>query len=169
MGTTSQAHDRRFGDWRATGAAGVKNFGAGQPSLPKIVLIDRPDSPQSLILAALPTPLKGTDDLLAVQTANDALGGSFFSRINTDLRETRGWSYGARGSFAQAEYAAPYIVSAPVQADKTGPSIASLKNDVAEFVTTKPLTQAEFDRAITGAVRALSGNFETSGDRKGCV
>ncbi len=157
------ALDRRFGDWRGTGAAGAKNFGAGQPANPRIVLIDRPDSPQSLILAALPTPLKGTDDLLAVQTANDALGGSFLSRINTDLRETRGWSYGARGSFAQAEYAAPYIVSAPVQADKTGPSIASLKNDVAEFVTTKPLTQAEFDRAITGAVRALSGNFETSG------
>jgi predicted Zn-dependent peptidase len=157
------ALDRRFGDWRATGAAGSKDFGAGQPSQPKIVLIDRPDSPQSLILAALPTPLKGTDDLLAVQTANDALGGSFLSRINTDLRETRGWSYGARGSFSQAEYAAPYIVSAPVQADKTGPSIASLKNDVVEFVTTKPLTQAEFDRAITGAVRALSGNFETSG------
>ena len=157
------ALDRRFGDWRATGTAGSKNFAAGQPSAPKIVLIDRPDSPQSLILAALPTPLKGTDDLLAVQTANDALGGSFLSRINTDLRETRGWSYGARGSFAQAEYAAPYIVSAPVQADKTGPSIASLKVDVAEFVTTKPLTQVEFDRAITGAVRSLSGNFETSG------
>ncbi|WP_375428083.1 M16 family metallopeptidase [uncultured Sphingomonas sp.] len=157
------ALDQRFGDWRATGAAGVKNFGAGRPAGPRIVLVDRPDSPQSLILAALPTPLKGTDDLLAVQTANDALGGSFLGRINTDLRETRGWSYGARGSFAQAEYAAPYIVSAPVQADKTGPSIASLKVDLAEFVTTKPLTQVEFDRAITGAVRALSGNFETSG------
>ena len=157
------ALDRRFGDWRATGAAGTKNFGAGRPGAPKIVLVDRPGGPQSLILAALPTGLKGTDDLLAVQTANDALGGSFLSRINTDLRETRGWSYGARGSFSPAEYAAPYIVSAPVQADKTGPSIASLKNDVAEFVSTKPLTQAEFDRAITGAVRALSGNFETSG------
>ncbi|WP_375402702.1 M16 family metallopeptidase [uncultured Sphingomonas sp.] len=157
------ALDRRFGDWRGVGVAGVKNFGAARPGTPKIVLIDRPDSPQSLILAALPTPLKGTDDLLAVQTANDALGGSFLGRINTDLRETRGWSYGARGSFAQAEYAAPYIVSAPVQADKTGPSIASLKVDVAEFVTTKPLTQVEFERAITGAVRALSGNFETSG------
>ena len=156
------ALDARFGDWRGEGAAGGKTFGASTPTSPKIVLIDRPDSPQSLIRAGLPTRLKGTDDLLGVQTANDALGGSFLSRVNTDLRETKGWSYGVRGSFAQAEFAAPYILSAPVQADKTGPSIAALRTDVAEFVGAKPLTQAEFDRAITGAVRALSGNFETS-------
>lgn len=156
------AMERRFGDWRGVGRAGTKAFGPSRPSAPKIVLVDRPDSPQSLILAGLPTRLKGTDDLLAYQTANDALGGGFLSRVNTDLRETRGWSYGAGGGFAQAEYAAPYLLSAPVQADKTGPSIASLRDDVAKFVTTEPLTQAEFDRAVTGAVRSLSGNFETS-------
>ncbi|MET5020437.1 hypothetical protein AAHH78_36135, partial [Burkholderia pseudomallei] len=72
-------------------------------------------------------------------------------------------SYGARGGFQTSEYAAPYVMSAPVQADKTGPSIAALRTDVAEFLTTKPMDQVEFDRAITGAIRSLSGNFETSG------
>jgi predicted Zn-dependent peptidase len=163
LAEVAAALDMRFGDWRATGAAGRKAFGQGTPSGPRIVLIDRPDSPQSLIAAGLPTTLKGTDDLLGYQVANDALGGSFLSRINTDLRETKNWSYGVRGSFAVAEFAGPYIISAPVQADKTGPSIAALKADIAEFVSTRPLTQAEFDRAVTGAVRALSGTFETSG------
>ncbi|PAX07193.1 M16 family metallopeptidase [Sphingomonas lenta] len=158
----TQLLEQRFGDWRGVGAAGTKSFGRSQPSAPKIVLVDRPDSPQSLIVAGLPTQLRGTQDLLAYQTANDALGGSFLSRVNTNLRETKGWSYGVRGSFNQAEYAAPYVLSAPVQADKTGPSIAELRTDVRDFVSTKPITQAEFDRAITGAIRALSGNFETS-------
>lgn len=159
----TQLLDQRFGDWQGSGAAGTKSFGRSQPSAPKIVLVDRgTQSPQSLIVGGMPTQLRGTQDLLAYQTANDALGGSFLSRVNTNLRETKSWSYGVRGSFNQAEYAAPYVLSAPVQADKTGPSIQELRNDVRDFVTTKPITQVEFDRAITGAIRALSGNFETS-------
>ena len=158
------ALEGEFGDWRATGAAGRKDFsGAISPAKPKIVLIDRPDSPQSLIVGAIPTRLVGTQDLLPVATANDALGGSFLSRINMDLREKRGWSYGARGGFSQAEYATPYLVSAPVQANQTGPSIASLRNDLTTFLGAEPMSQAEFDRAILGATRSLSGNFETSG------
>jgi zinc protease len=157
------ALDAEFGDWQATGPAGTKSFAASStPSQPKIVLIDRPDSPQSVIVGAIPTSLAGTQDLLPISTANDALGGSFLSRINMDLRETRHWSYGASGRFSQAEYAAPYLISAPVQADQTGPSLASLRDDLRNFVTTQPMTQVEFDRAITGAVRELPGRFETS-------
>ncbi|MEK9211276.1 M16 family metallopeptidase [Sphingomonas sp. 2378] len=156
------ALERALGDWRGTGAAGAKSFTAGQASAPKIVLINRPDSPQSMILAGAPTPLKGIDNLLVQNTANDALGGSFLSRINTDIRENKHWSYGVRGGFQTSEFAAPYVMSAPVQADKTGASIDALRTDVTEFLTTKPMDQVEFDRAITGAIRSLSGNFETS-------
>ena len=157
------ALDARFGDWQATGPAGTKSFtAASTPAAPRIVLVDRPDSPQSVIVGAIPTGLQGTQDLLPVNTANDALGGSFLSRINMDLREKRHWSYGVSGRFNVAEHAAPYMISAPVQADQTGPSLASLRTDLASFVTTEPMTQAEFDRAIVGAVRALPGQFETS-------
>ena len=116
-----------------------------------------------MILGAIPTALVGTQDLLPVDTANDALGGSFLGRINMDLREGRHWSYGVRGGFTQSEFAAPYIISAPVQANQTGPSIAALRDDLTGFVSTQPMSRAEFDRAITGAVRGLSGRFETSG------
>ena len=155
--------DQRFGDWRPTGAPGNKNFtAASTPSAPKIVLVDRPDSPQSVIVGAIPTALKGTQDLLAQQTANDALGGSFLSRINMDLRERRHWSYGARGGFQQAENAAPYVITAPVQANQTGPSLASVREDLKAYLGAEPMTQVEFDRAVTGAVRELPGRFETS-------
>ena len=155
--------DQRFGDWRPTGSPGVKSFAAvSTPSAPKIVLIDRPDSPQSVIVGAIPTALKGTQDLLAQQTANDALGGSFLSRINMDLRERRHWSYGASGRFSTAEFAAPYLISAPVQANQTGPSLASVREDLKAYLGSEPMTQVEFDRAVTGAVRELPGRFETS-------
>ena len=158
------ALDASFGDWTATGAGGIKDFAAAsQASAPKIVLVDRPDSPQSVIVGLIPTKLKGTEDLLAVQTANDALGGSFLSRINMDLRETRHWSYGASGGFRTSEMAAPYFISAPVQANQTGPSIASVREDLKSFLGSNPMSSVEFERAITGAVRALPGRFETGG------
>jgi len=155
--------DARFGNWTATGPAGTKDFTApSTSSAPKILLIDRPDSPQSLILGAAPTPLVGTDELLPVIAANDSLGGNFLSRINMDLREGKHWSYGVSGGIRRAEFTSPYLIQAPVQADKTGPSIAALQGDVKDFLTTKGITQAEFDRTIVGAIRALPGNFETS-------
>jgi len=154
--------EARFGDWRGTGTAGVKAYGAVRSAAPKIVLVDRPDSPQSLIAGGQATDLKGTDDLLAVTTANDALGGDFLSRINMDLREEKHWSYGAFGFFRRYEHAVPYQVQAPVQANQTGPSLASLRQDLAAFVGAKPMTQAEFDRSVTGSIRSLPGDFETS-------
>ena len=156
--------EARFGNWQATGQAGTKVFPAtaAAASTPRIVLVDRPDSPQSVIVGAIPTALAGTQDLLAQQTANDALGGSFLSRINLDLRENRHWSYGANGSFRQAQNAAPYIINAPVQANQTGPSLASLREDLKAYLGPQPMTQVEFDRAITGAIRELPGRFETS-------
>ena len=163
LGEVKAALDAEFGDWTATGAAGVKSFSAPMPAKPKIVLIDRPDSPQSVIVGAMPTGLRGTQDLAPIQTANDALGGGFLGRINMDLREKRGWSYGARGGLQTAAEAAPYVISAPVQADKTGPSLAAARDVVSGFFGKEPMTQVEFDRAINGAVNALPGTYETSG------
>ncbi len=92
----------------------------------RIVLIDRPQSPQSLIYGGAVLPLSGTDDLLALNAANVTLGSDFLSRINSDLRETKGWSYGVRGGVNTLEHRVPYIVNAPVQANRTGESVAAL-------------------------------------------
>ncbi|GAA0657779.1 putative Zn-dependent peptidase [Sphingomonas insulae] len=157
------ALDARFGDWKGMGAAGTKTFGGAPAALkPAIVLVDRPDSPQSIVIGGQRTGLKGTDDLLVLNTVNDALGGSFLSRINMDLREEKHWSYGAGGRFQASEFAAPYLMSAGVQADKTGPSLASARDDIAQFVTTRPMTETEFGLAINGAMLQLPGQFETS-------
>ncbi|MFS0772501.1 M16 family metallopeptidase [Sphingomonas sp. 1P08PE] len=155
--------ERAFGDWRATGAGGTKRFAPITSATPRIVLVDRPDSPQSIVSGGVATSLAGTDDLLAVNVANDALGGSFLSRINMNLREDKHWSYGAGGGIQAYEFAAPYMAQAGVQADKTGASLIEMRRELNEYVTTRPMTQVEFDRAVLGSVRALPGQFETSG------
>lgn len=170
LGEITKALDASFGGWKAVGEAGVKAAGAA-PAAPKprIVLVDRPDSPQSLILGGQVLPVKGTADLEAALTANEALGAGFLSRINMDLRETKGWSYGVRGSFNRLTGDVPYIVSAPVQADKTGASITALVDNYKAFLSDKGVTAEERERIINGNIRELAGSFETSGDVLGAM
>jgi predicted Zn-dependent peptidase len=104
----------------------------------------------------------GSDDLEALLAGNDVLGGNFLSRINMDLRETRGWSYGVNGRLVRPEQRVTYQLSAPVQTDRTGESISVLKQHVREFVEGKGVTAAELARTINGSIRELPGSFETS-------
>ena len=156
--------EARFGDWTAPAIAkGVKNFAAVPPTpRARIILVDRPQSPQSVIAAGYVLPVRGTEDLLVLRAANEVLGGDFLSRINMDLRETKGWTYGSSSSVSLREDLVPYVISAPVQADKTGPSIAAILDQVRGFTTAKGVTGVELQRVINGNTRQLAGQFETS-------
>ena len=162
--------EARFGSWTATGAAGTKNLDAPvAPPKPRIVLVNRPDSPQSLIYAGQVLPYEGTDDLELLIQANDVLGGSFLSRQNYDLRETKGWSYGVRGQVNRLVGPVSYLISAPVQWDKTGESIKALRQNMVEFLGPKGVTPAELERTKNGSIRELPGSFETAGDVLGAM
>ena len=157
--------EARFGKWAApAGAKGVKNFVAppARPAKAKIVFIDRPGSPQSVILGAQLTPINPFGDVVPVTSANDVLGGNFLSRINMDLRETKGWSYGVRGSIGLNVHAVPYLISAPVQADRTGDSIKALNEQVSGFLGAKGVTDEELKRTVANLSQQLPGRFETS-------
>jgi predicted Zn-dependent peptidase len=156
--------ESRFGNWQPPAAArGTKPFPThGVSPAPRIVLIDRPQSPQSFILAGQLLPAEGTQDLLNLTAANEVLGGNFLARINMDLRERRGWSYGAFGNASLREHQIPYIIQAPVQADRTGESIAAVREDIQGFLGAHGVTAEELQRVILGNTRQLPGQFETS-------
>ena len=167
LAEVQQQLEQRFGNWAAPAGIpkGAKAF-ASPPPRPKaerIVLIDRPGSPQSVIMAGQVTPIDPRGDMAAITGANDVLGGTFLSRINMDLRETKGWSYGVRGTAQLNAKVVPYIVSAPVQADRTADSIKALQQDIREFLSTKGVTDEELERTIANRINQLPGQFETSG------
>jgi predicted Zn-dependent peptidase len=78
-----------------------------------------------------------------------------------DIREAKGWSYGVNGDFSVSEHAVPYMISAPVQADRTGDALAAMKVDIQQFLTTSGVTQEERDRVVANSVNGLPGRFET--------
>ena len=89
--------EQAFGDWQAPAGARARQGArrAVPAPRPRIVLIDRPNSPQSVIFGGRVLPLTGRDpDKEALDLANEVLGGGFLSRLNSDLREDKGWSYG---------------------------------------------------------------------------
>ncbi|MDQ3471754.1 MAG: insulinase family protein [Pseudomonadota bacterium] len=157
--------DERFGRWQPPAVPlAQKQFAQppARPASPRIVLIDRPQSPQSVIIAGQLTPIDPRSDVTALTSANDVIGGSFLARINMDLRETKGWSYGVRGSLLLNERAVPYIVSAPVQADRTGDSITALATNYRQFLTSRGTTAEELARIIANNIQQLPGRFEAS-------
>ena len=154
-----------FGDWRApTAPLPTKAFDAEIPAQQaRIVLLNRPNSPQSVILGGRVLDTRGTDDNTVLLAANEVLGGSFLSRINMNLRETKGWSYGSRSSLVYNKDRLAYGIQAEVQADRTGDSIVELEKEITGFTGENGVTPAELERTINGNVRELPGQFETSG------
>ena len=153
-----------FGSWTAPAQpAPVKHFDMALPQTHEhIVLIDRPGTPQAMIAGGEVLSVSGTDDLLTLRAANDVIG-DFLGRFTQNLREAKGWSYGAYSGIGDRENRVALRIYAPVQIDKAGPAIAELRKEIAAFPATKPTTPAELTFAATGAALKLPGMFETSG------
>lgn len=164
LGEAVQLLERSFGDWQAPATPlPAKRFDIEVPEPEaRILLLNRPNSPQSVILGARVLDTRGTDDNIVLAAANEVLGGSFLSRINMNLRETKGWSYGSRSSIGYNQDRLSYNVIAEVQADRTGDSILELEREITGFVGEEGTTPAELERTINGNVRELPGQFETS-------
>ncbi len=157
-----------FGDWTAPDMPlGEKDFSTLATETTdgnRIVLINRPNSPQSFILAAQVTPLDAADPAYVDFTnANNSLGGNFLARLNFNLRETKGWSYGVRGGAQARENTVVYAISGGVQADRTGDSVAEMIRETSEFLTTNGVTETELARNKASEIGELPGRFETSG------
>lgn len=163
--------EQSFGSWRATGSAKPeKNVtNVDLPSASKVIIVDKPGSPQSLILAGHLAPSTLAENNVAITAMNDILGGQFTARINMNLREDKGWAYGAYTFFRGARGQRPFMVYAPVQTDKTKESILELVRELNEFKSSRPATERELERAAANNTRSLPGAYETSGDVLGSL
>ncbi|WP_201285091.1 pitrilysin family protein [Alteromonas sp. KUL106] len=155
--------EKEFGKWKAEGNKGTKQIAqASMPEKGQAIIIDRPGAQQSLILAAHLAPPTGADNNIAIETMNLTLGGAFTARVNMNLREDKSWSYGAYTFLQDARGQRPFMVYAPVQTDKTGPSLLELKKELNAYIGEKPPTADELERARLDQVRSLPGQFETA-------
>jgi zinc protease len=134
-----------------------------------VFLMDRPGSLQSLILAGHLAPAKGNPDEMAIQTMNNVLGGAFISRVNMNLREDKGWAYGAQTLILDAVGQRPFLVYAPVQTDKTAESMTEIMAEMNGILGDNPVQAEEMAWSKDTQTLTLAGRWETVGAVGGSV
>ncbi|OGC01746.1 peptidase M16 [candidate division KSB1 bacterium RBG_16_48_16] len=156
--------EKSFAVWQA-GETPKKNVARVEPPVTSAVyLLDRPDAPQSYVVAAQIAPLKSDPDEIALDIANHILGGSFTSRINMNLREDKHWSYGARSTLRDASFQRPFLVTTSVQSDKTKETVSEILKEVRDITADRPPSAEELVKAQKSRSLRLSGQWETIGN-----
>jgi predicted Zn-dependent peptidase len=158
------ALNKAFGDWAPPARAkGQKSLAPVAPATAtRIVLIDKPGVAQSTIRVGqlMPSTLDARD--FDINALNDVLGGNFTSRINMNIREAKGWTYGANSSVDDALGERPFEIATDVQTDKTAEAMTEIEKEVRDIGHARPITLPELDLMEKGEVLALPGQFETN-------
>jgi predicted Zn-dependent peptidase len=135
----------------------------------RIYLVNRPESTQSIVMAAYLTEPYGKISQPGLNAMNNILGGDFVSRLNMNLREDKHWSYGA-GSFVwDAKAQRPFLAYVSVQMDKTKESIQEIEKEFTSIIHDKPVTSDEFNRVQQNMTLKLPGMWETNRSVSGSI
>jgi zinc protease len=109
---------------------------------------------------------RSTPDYAALEVANNALGGLFSSRINMNLREKHGYTYGAGSYFNFRRGSGPFVIASSVRTDTTSDALREMFKEV-QGMQTSPITPAEMTLSKDAAARSLAGRFETTQETVG--
>jgi predicted Zn-dependent peptidase len=141
-----------FGGWKAPATPAPAPLVPTAPKgpWPRLVIVDRADAPQSVIAALRPGIAASDPEEPALWRVNDTIGGSFTSRLNQDLREEHGYTYGARSRFSRSRGTGQVVAWANVVTDKTGDAMAAMLADLKKFAD-GGLTDDEVERTRSQA------------------
>lgn len=163
MGKLVPALEEAFGSWKS-GTAPTKNLTTvAKTSGKKIYLIDKPDAPQSTIVAAHISETSGRAEDLAAEPVFQNFGGMATSRLNRNLRLDKHWSYGTQGQLTNVRGQRSFLVIAPVQTDKTKESIIEVSKEINDIAGNRPIGGEEFTSIMRNMTSRLAGRFETLG------
>jgi zinc protease len=162
MGELRALAEKAFGGW-ARGTPVRPALGAPATASAKVVIVDQPGAPQTQLRVATIGAPRSSPDFRPMQVMNMTLGGMFSSRINMNLREEHGYTYGASSGFSFRRSAGPFQVASGVRTDVTGPAVEEIFKEVRGMVET-PMSEDELGRAKTAMINSLPGAFETGAD-----
>jgi zinc protease len=161
MAQLMPALQKSFGDWAGGPVPQKLLTVASSPGRGKIFLIDKPEAPQSVLVAAhLGHAGAGADDL-ALESVMRNFGGMATSRLNRNLRLDKHWSYGTSGGVSTVRGPRMFSVIAPVQTDKTREAMVEVMKEIRGVAGERPVAGEEFDSVMRGQISRLAGRFET--------
>jgi zinc protease len=154
--------ERLMGAW-PRGTVPPVAFGPTPARRPtSVTLIDKPEAPQTSVRIGLPGVARSTTDYFPLLVMNTVLGGSFTSRLNQNLRETKGYTYGARSGFDMRRAAGPFVARAEVTGTKTDSSLIEFMKELRSIRDSVPTP--ELEKAKQYLQLQFPGDFESTGD-----
>ena len=153
--------DKAFGDWRRGTSPVPQPSGTPTTTAARVVMVDKAGAPQSQIRALLIAAPRKTPDYESMIVLNDILGGLFSSRINLNLREEHGYTYGARSQFVFRRLPGFFTVASGVRTDVTAPALTEVVKELTRI--RDGVSADELALAKDSEVRSLPAEFETSG------
>ena len=160
-----RAVQRAFEAWRADETEPVadpETFAPAPPPATRLALVHRPGAAQSELRIGHVALPRRTTDYHAALVANMILGGQFVSRINMNLREDKGYTYGARTAFEFRRAAGPFVLHASVQSDATADALKEVLVEIRAIRGERPVTRQELEVGRASLTRGYPRNFETA-------
>jgi predicted Zn-dependent peptidase len=159
---------RMFDPWRATpSATPIDRDAALLPPPPrpavKLGVVSRPGAAQSELRIGHVCAARSTPDYPALLILNTVLGGDFVSRLNTNLREAKGYTYGVRSGFHLRRGIGPFVMQTSVGTDVTGPAVQESHAEILAIADARPATPAEVAVAFASLSKGYPRGFETAG------
>jgi zinc protease len=158
--------EKSFGSWAKSEVAPVTVSEA--PFAKRIVLVDAPGAPQTQLRLAIPGPKRSTADYEPLLVMNEILGGLFSSRINLNLREKNGYTYGAYSRIRALAHGGWFVAGSGVRTEVTAPAVGEMVKEVRRMGEA-PVTKEEIMLAKASLVRSLPSAFETTSDTVGML
>ncbi len=152
--------EKYFADWKSAAIMPPAFTPAPKIDSTRIYLVDKPQAAQSEIRIGHVGVARNNEDYFPLLVMNAILGGQFTSRINLNLREAKGYTYGARSGFAMRKEAGPFTAQAGVKSGVTDSSVVEFMKEL-RSICDADVTQKELDFAKNSLVRGMPQGFET--------
>jgi len=159
--------ESKFAAWKG-GESAAPTAGALESTKAKIVIVDRPGAQQTQVRLLQMGVDRSTPDYPALEVMNSELGGLFSSRINLNLREEHGYTYGAQSFFVYRRTLGYFGAGGGIRTDATGPAVAEIMKEIHRMIDTS-MTPEELSLAKDSQSRSLPGIFETNSGEAGAL
>jgi zinc protease len=158
--TAKAAIEKALGGWNKAGTRPAFTY----PDLPApqkttIYLVDREGAAQSTVAIGHPGPPRNTPDYFALQVMNTMLGGMFQSRLNANIREEKGYSYGVNSGFAYGKGPGAFRAGGDIVGDKTDAALVEFMKELRGIGGARPVTDEELATAKDSLIQRLPATF----------
>jgi zinc protease len=159
--------ETKFAGWKS-GEISRPQIGAPETTKAKIVIVDRPGAQQTMVRLLQLGVGRATPDYPAIEVMNSELGGLFSSRINLNLREEHGYTYGASSMFVYRRSQGYFATGGGIRTDATAPAVTEILKEIRRMIDT-PMKADELSLAKDSQSRSLPGMFEASSGAAGAL